>query len=156
MSRPTIRLRSFFLGIWRCVLGALRKARGRVPTDRETIAVAQVDIADLGGALRDHLAGHRDEALEPRFDVLPAEAHARAVTERELPGAARIELDLRQAHADREQTRIGLEVQLRDLRFGARRPDELRQLRRNVPRMPQEQLAARVHETALAPARDGD
>src|SRR5918994_1061112 len=156
MSRPTIRLRSFFLGIWGCTLGALRKARGRVPADRETVAVAQVDVADLGRALRDHLTGHRDEALESRFDVLPAEAHASAVTERELPCAARIELDLRQAHADCEQARIGLEVQLRDLCFGACGPDELRQLRRDVPRMAQEQIAARIHETGLAPARDGD
>src|SRR5688572_4275540 len=135
MSRPTIRLRSFFLDIWRCVLGAVREARGRVPADRETVAVAQVDIADLGGALRDHRTGHPDEALEARFDVLPAEAHTGTVAERELPRAARIELDLRQPHADREQARISLEVQLRDLRFGARGSDELRQLRRNVPRM---------------------
>ncbi len=28
MSRPTIRLRSFFLGIWRSILGAVRKAVG--------------------------------------------------------------------------------------------------------------------------------
>src|SRR5688572_6865607 len=155
MSRPTIRLRSFFLDIWRCVLGAVREAGGRVPADRETVAVAQVDVADLGGALRDHRTGHPDEALEARFDVLPAEAHTGTVAERELPRAARIELDLRQPHADREQARISLEVQLRDLRFGARGSDELRQLRRNVPRMAQEQLTARIHESGLAPARDG-
>src|SRR6185503_11090985 len=53
-------------------------------------------------------------------------------------------------------SRISLEIELRDLRFGAGWADELRQLRRNVPRVRQEQLAARVHQTILAPARDCD
>src|SRR5262245_44566850 len=145
MSRPTIRLRSFFLGIWRCILGAVREARGRVPADREPVAVAQVDVTDLAGARRDDRARDRDEAFEARIDVLPAESHARAVAERELPCAARVELDLREAHADREQSRIGFQIELRDLRLGARGADQLRQLRRNVPCVRQEQLAARVH-----------
>src|SRR5690242_15390227 len=83
MSRPTIRLRSFFLGIWRCILCAVRDAGGRVPADRETVAVAQVDVTDLGGALSDHRAGDCDEALQARLHVLTTQAHARAVAERQ-------------------------------------------------------------------------
>src|SRR6185503_2543431 len=156
MSRPTIRFRTFFLSIWFCILCVVCDAGRRVPTDRETVAVTQVDVAHVRAARRDHRAGDRDEALEPRRDVLPAETHARTVAERQLPRAAGIELDLRQAHADSEQSRISLEIELRDLRFGAGWADELRQLRRNVPRVRQEQLAARVHQTILAPARDCD
>src|SRR5262245_10366463 len=153
MSRPTIRLRSFFLGIWRSILGAVREARGRVPADREPVAVAQIDVIDLAGARRDDRARDGDEALEALLDVLPAKAHVRAVAECQLPCTARIELDLGQAHADGQQSRISLQVQLCDLRLGARRPDQLRQLRRDVPRVRQEQLAARIHQAVLAPAR---
>src|SRR5687768_7621781 len=72
MSRPTIRLRSFFLGIWRCILGTVREARRRVPADREPVAVAQVDVADFGGARCNHRARDGDEALQPCGHVLPA------------------------------------------------------------------------------------
>src|SRR4030095_7218765 len=129
MSRPTIKFRTFFLSTWFGILCVMGDAGRRVPTDRETVAVAQVDVAHVRTARRDHRAGDRDEALEPRRDVLPAEAHTRTVAERELPRAARIELDLRQAHADSKQPRISLQIQLCDFRLGASRPDELRQLR---------------------------
>src|SRR4029079_18818452 len=132
MSRPTIRFRTFFLSIWFCILCVVRDAGRRVPTDRETVAVAQVDVAPVRCARRARGAAERDNALEPRRNVLPAESHTRTTAERELPRAARIELDLREAHADGEQPRIRFQIQLCDLRFGARRPDELRQLRRNV------------------------
>src|SRR5512138_425382 len=133
MSRPTIKFRTFFLIIWFCILCVMSDAGRRVPTDRETVAVTQVDVAHVRGARRDDRAGDGDEALESRGDVLPAKAHARTVAERELPCAARVELDLRQAHADREQARVSFQVELRDLRLGPRRADQLRQLRRNVP-----------------------
>src|ERR1044071_1780929 len=106
MSRPTIKLRTFFLSIWFCILCVMSDAGRRVPTDRETVAVAQVDVAHVGASRCDHRAGDRDEAFEPGRDVLPAEAHACTVAERELPRAACIELDLRQAHADGQQSRI--------------------------------------------------
>ena len=54
----------------------MRDAGRRVPTDRETVAVAQVDVAHVRAARRDHRAGDRNEALEPCRDVLPAEADA--------------------------------------------------------------------------------
>src|SRR5512138_625790 len=117
MSRPTMRFRTFFLSIWVWVLCVVRDAGRRVPTNRETVAVAQVDVAHVRAARRDHRAGDRDEALESRRHVLPAEAHERTGAERELPRAACIELDLRQAHADSKQPRISLQVQLRDLRL---------------------------------------
>src|SRR4030095_6904792 len=146
MSRPTIRFRTFFLSTWFGILCVVCDAGRRVPTDRETVAVAQVDVAHVRAARRDHGAGDRDEALESRRTVLPAEAYACVVVaDSELPRAACIELDLRQPHADSEQPRISFQIQLRDLRLGARWPDQLRQLRRNVSRMRQEQFAARVH-----------
>src|SRR5688500_2425710 len=103
MSRPTIRFRTFFLSIWFCILCVMRDAGRRVPTDREAVAIAQVDVAHVRTARSDDRAGNCDEALEARRDVLPAEAHACAVAESELPRTTRIELDLRQAHAHREQ-----------------------------------------------------
>src|SRR5262245_14042482 len=135
MSRPTIRLRSFFLGIWRNVLGVVRDARGFVPTDRKTVAVAEIDIVHRAGPRRgDERACHLEEALEARVHILPSEAHLDAVAEREAPRTARIELDTGQAHADGGEARERLEIKRRDFFFRPVGPDQLRQFRRHVAR----------------------
>src|SRR5262245_45662608 len=75
MSSPTIRLRSFFLGIGRYILSAVSDAGGHGPAHGKTVAVAQVDVAHFTAARDDQRARDANEAFEARVHLLPAEAH---------------------------------------------------------------------------------
>src|SRR5271166_1085466 len=103
MSSPTIKLRSERLAIQfpgapggrrggRC--RRTRRARG-APPDRESVGIAHVDVVDVGLAMRDHLRGRVQEAIEPRIDVAPPEPHRDPAHEIDLPGAALIEPERR-------------------------------------------------------------
>jgi len=80
--------------------GTLRKMTAALPAHGETIAVAQIDVGHVRGALTHELRGHQHEALEARIDLLPAQAHLHAVVEREIPGTTRIEIERGEAQAD--------------------------------------------------------
>ena len=66
-----------------------------------------------------------------------------------------IEPDRGQAHAGFDELALRGEIAPRDLGFRAARAGQPRQLRRNVPRLGDEQLAARVEQAVRAPARRG-
>src|SRR5687768_17840806 len=83
MSRPTIRLRSFFLGIRASILGVARDASGNVPTDRETVAVTKIDVMHFSTARSDYGARDSDESFQPRGHILTTEPHDHAVAERQ-------------------------------------------------------------------------
>src|SRR5262249_15581876 len=71
ISRPTIRLRSFFLGIGQSILSVVRDARGRrIPADRETVAVTQVDVVHRVAARRNHRAGDTQKSFQAAVHVL--------------------------------------------------------------------------------------
>src|SRR3984885_5946365 len=152
MSSPTIRLRSLRLSIVAAVVGTVM-AGAAAPADGETVGVAHVHVGDVLGALRDELQRGVHELLEALVDLPPSQAHRDAVGEIELPGAAGIEPHRGEAHARLHEPSLGGEIALRHQRFLAVRTRQLRQLRRHVPLIGGEQLAARVEQPALAPAR---
>src|SRR5271165_185177 len=94
ISRPTIKFRSERLAIE--FPGPLGRRRGRsprrarcarrTPPDREAVGVAHVDVIDVGLAMRDHLRGRAQEAIDPRIDVAPPEAHRHAADQIDFPG----------------------------------------------------------------------
>src|ERR1039457_4935989 len=106
MSSPTMTSRSAFLAI--AVSLVLRRRRGEsqvaggatLPADRKTVAVAHIHVGDVGGALAHQLRCRQHEALKALIDLLPAQPHRDAVVERQVPGAARIELERGGPHAD--------------------------------------------------------
>src|SRR5262245_59998682 len=162
MSSPTIRLRSVRLAIEAgisvrrvCRAGGPHGLRPAVPppADRESVRVAHVDVADLGRAARDHLHAELHEAVHALVDLAAPEAHGDAGRKVELPGAARIEPERGDLEAELAEAVLHREVALRDLPLGARRPVQPRQLRRRMPDTRREQLAARVEEAVVAPAR---
>src|SRR5579872_4950956 len=152
MSRPMIRLLSSRLGIARLLVALRAACRAAAPTDREPARIAHVHVGDVGRALRDdlHRGGH--ERLEALIDLLAAQAHRDAVVEIELPGAARIEAQGREAHAALGETAVHRQIAQRDGHLAPIRSGELRQLERNVPRLAREQLASGIEKTAVAPA----
>src|SRR5688572_15007714 len=121
MSRPTIRFRSFFLGIRASILGVAGDASGNIPTDRETVAVTQIHVSHFSRARGHHGARDTDESFQARRHILTTESHDHAVPERQLPRAARVELDSRELHAHAEQARICFQIKFRHLAFGAHR-----------------------------------
>src|SRR5450432_694711 len=134
MSRPTITLRSIRLGIRgftvRC--GPGRESCGTVPpANGEAVGVAHVDVGDVGGACRHQAQRHVGEAREALVDLPPAHAHADAVVEGQVPGAARIEMYGGQAHAGLDQLALDGEISRRDQRLGALRAGQQRQFGRN-------------------------
>src|SRR5512145_220017 len=82
MSRPTIRLRSDRLGIVVTSPAA--------PPERETIAVAKVDVGQLAGPRVDDGRRGAQEALHALLRQLAAEPQLDAVAELHAPRAARI------------------------------------------------------------------
>src|SRR6185503_8863658 len=162
MSSPTIRLRSVRLAIEAgisvrrsCRAGGPHGLRLAVapPADREAVRVAHVDVADLGRAARDHLHAELHEAVHALVHLAAAEAHRHAGREFELPGAARVEAERGDLEAELAEAVLHREVTLRDLPLGSLRAVEPRQLRRGVAHAGREQLAARVEEPVVAPAR---
>src|SRR5688572_19002582 len=161
MSRPTIRLRSERLAI--AAGNSLVLAReGRqpafrplvaAPADREAVRVAHVDVTDLGCAAGDHLGAELHEAVHALVHLPAAEAHRHAGREVQLPGAARVEPERRHRQAELVEPVLDRQEALRDGLVRARRPLEPRQLRRRMPHALREQLAARVEQPILAPAR---
>src|SRR6516162_3684825 len=151
MSSPTMRLRSARLSI---VTAVLPRAAGGVaaPADGEPVGVPHIHVGDVLAALRDQLQRGVHEFLEALIDLASSQAHRDAVGEIELPGAARIEPQRRQAQPRLQQASRRGEVALRHHRLLARGPGELRELRRDVPLVGVEQLAAGVEKPALAPA----
>src|SRR5689334_14678337 len=154
MSSPTMRLRSARLSI---VTAVLPRAAGGVaaPADGETVRVPHIHVGNVLTALRDELQCGVHEFLEALIDLPSSQAHRDAVGEIDLPGAARIEPHGAQAQACLQQASFGREVALRHQGLLARGPGELRELRRNVALIGVEQLAARVEQSPLAPARRG-
>src|SRR5687767_9202356 len=142
MSRPTIRFRSFFLGIRASILGVASDASGNVPTDRKAVAVTQIYVTHFSSARGHNGARDTDESFQARGHLLTTESHDHAVPERQLPCATRVELDSRQLHTHAEQARICFQIQFGNLNFGARRADELRQFRWNVRGIVEKQLTA--------------
>src|SRR5215469_2427540 len=154
MSSPTMRLRSARLSI---VTARLPRANGRIdaPADGKPVRVPHVHVGNVLAALRDQLQRGADEFLEALIDLTPPEPHGDAVGEVDLPGAACIEPQRGEAQSGLEEPPLDGEVALRDCRLLPFRATELRQLRRNVPLVGVEQLAAGVDEAVLAPARRG-
>src|SRR5215469_1320621 len=152
ISRPTIRLRSARLSI-ATTLDTFAVRAVAAPADGEPVRVTHVHVGNVLTALRDQLQRGAHEFLEALIDLASPQAHGDAVGEIELPRAARIEAHRRQALPGLHEAPLGGEIALRDDRLLARRSFELRELRRDVPLVGGEQLAACVEETALAPAR---
>src|SRR5690606_39392891 len=98
----------------------------RVPATRKTVAVAKLHVADLAAARRNELRVDLNEPLQSCRHILPPETYLHTVRHRERPGTAGIELHACEPQPHREQARIGVQVELRHLRLGARRTDELR------------------------------
>src|SRR5688500_1453499 len=111
MSRPTIRFRSFFLGIRASILGVASDASGNVPTNGEPVAVTQIDVIHFSCTRGHDRTRDSDESFQPRRYVLATEPHDHVVAERQLPCAASIELDSRQLHAHTEQARICFQIE---------------------------------------------
>ena len=72
-------------------------SRAALPSHREAVAIAHVNVCDVRGALAYQLRGREHEALEALIDLLAAQAHPHAVVEREAHSAARIEFQRREA-----------------------------------------------------------
>src|SRR5579862_8678312 len=96
MSRPTMRFLSARLSIVGSVFG--RRAGGTAaPADRKTVGVPHVHVGNVLAALRDELQRRAHEFLEALIHLAAPEAHRHPVGEVELPGAARIEAQRREA-----------------------------------------------------------
>src|SRR5580693_833208 len=84
MSRPTITSLSTLLA--NAVRSWGRRGLSRMaaafPAHCKAVAVTQIDVGDVGGALIDQLRGDQHEALQTRIDLLPPETHLHAVVER--------------------------------------------------------------------------
>src|SRR5512137_12004 len=156
MSRPTIRLRSDFLGIGcRILLRGDGDCGTRVPADAESIGVAHVHVLDLREPLGHQRAREVDESFETVGDGLSPQLHDHAVRQLDLPCAALVE-----PHAGEAQARLGkeplrVEIELGDDALAALWPLQQRQLRRHVAGVADEELAARVEQPGFVPARRG-
>src|SRR5579862_712005 len=117
MSSPTIRFRSERLSIAVTFPADGMGGRGAAPTDGKTICVTHVDVGDFLAALSDELQRGAHELLEALVHLAATQAHRDSVRQVELPGAARIEPQRRQAQARLRQTAGGGEVALRHLRL---------------------------------------
>src|SRR3984957_12785200 len=152
ISRPTMRLRSVRLSI--VILTPPGAARRRAaPAYGKTVGVTHVHVRDVLTALAHELQRRTHESFEAFIHLVAPEAHTHPVGELELPGTAGVEAHRRKPQARLHEPPLRGEVALRHHGFLALRPLELRELGRNVPLLRVEQLAARVKETALAPAR---
>src|SRR5271170_2387169 len=155
-SRPTIKRRSERLATGSACFGfgGAGQPRGAVaPADRKAIGVAHVHVGDIHRPLDDQPQRHGREALEALIDLPAAEAHANAVIQQQLPGAARIEVHRHQAHAGLGDPAVGREIARHHLGLRAGRARQLRQLRRHEARLADERLAAGVDQIGLVPAR---
>src|ERR1700727_1092160 len=85
ISRPTTMSRSVFLANavrsfmrrWR--RSALREMTTALPAHGKPIAVAQIDVGHVRGALTYELGRHQHESFEARVDLLAAQTHLHAV-----------------------------------------------------------------------------
>src|SRR5580692_6957885 len=154
MSRPTMRFRSVRLSIVIPVTGCAVRGRA-APADGKTVGVPHVHVRDVLTSLADELQRGTHEAFEPFIHLVAPEPHAHPVGELELPGAAGIQTHRREPQARLHQAPLRREVTLRHHGFLAFRPLQLRQLRGDVPLIGVEELATRVEEPTLAPARRG-
>src|SRR5258706_1840854 len=145
MSRATMR----FLFSFGIALPLPRHARG------ETVRIAQVDVLEARRPLALRRGEDRDEALEPteRRLLVTSEHQVHAAVEPQLPGVARREHHLVGARAERRERLRKAGVTARHLRLGAARADEERH---NLFAFSWESLAVRVHQAAVAPARERD
>ena len=73
----------------------------------------------------------------------------------QFPGAALVEADAGETQAGLEQAALRLDVELRDVGLAAVGAFEQRQFRRHVTRVADEELAARVEQARVVPARRG-
>src|SRR5690349_3368842 len=101
----------------RLLVAQLRHAHG------EAVGVAQVHVVDAALQASDGAVVQCDEARKARFDVLAAEFQRKSVVQLDLPGAARIHLDLHRRLADRSQAALEVAVLDGDLPRGAFGPD---------------------------------
>src|SRR5580704_386415 len=155
MSRPTIRFRSERLSIAATLTAPGVAGAAAAPADGKTVCVTHVDVGDFLAALGDELQRGTHEFLESLVHLAASETHGDAVGEIELPGAARIEPQRRHAQTRLRQASGGGEVALRYGRLLVDGAGELRELGRNVATVAREQLAARVDQPVVAPARRG-
>src|ERR1700722_19553858 len=106
ISRPTMTCLSDFLAIDAHPIGrgplgrtpGQMAARG-LPAHGKAIAVAHIDVGDVGGALAHELRGDRHEAREARVDLQPSEPDLHAIVEPQAQRATRIERQGNQAQA---------------------------------------------------------
>src|SRR5689334_10229863 len=92
ISSPTISERSLRLAT--CHLSTTRP-----PADGKPARITQIHVDDFRCARGDDARGREHETIETLFDVLAAQPQSYTVVEQQLPGAALIELHLRQTHA---------------------------------------------------------
>src|SRR5258708_890061 len=151
MSSPTIRFWSTRLSIV-AALACGGACGGAAPADGKPVGVTHIHVGDFLAALDDELQRGIHELLESLIHLTPAQAHGDAVRQVEFPGAARIEAQRAEALARLGEAAVGGEIALRHERLLARRARELRELRRHVPLVGVEELAADVEEPPLAPA----
>src|SRR5665213_2767119 len=141
MSRPTMTSLSDFLAmqvrLWR------RRAPGQVsgtalPAHGEAIAVAHVDVRDVGSTLAHQLGRHQQETLEACFDLLAPEPHLHAVVERHVQGPARVKRERHQPQTHFGQAPLSGQVPGSDLGFAAGGTGQLRQFGRHEMRVAHE------------------
>src|SRR5690606_27244530 len=145
ISSPTIRGRSLRF--------ATRGSFGRAPAHGKAVGIAQVHIVDFTRTRRDHARTGLHEAVEALINLFAAQPQRHAVVQRQLPGAALIQRQARQAHAGFDQAWIRGQIACGHgllLTLGAR---QHRQLRRNVAGVVHEHLAAHIEQALFAPAR---
>src|SRR6185437_6943132 len=121
------------------------------PTDCEPVGVPHVHVLNVIAALGHQLQRRRHEFLEPLIELAAAEPHRHPVRQIEFPRAARVQPHRRHAQPRLQQPALHGQVLLRDHRFLAVRPGQLRQLRRNVPLRCCEQLATTIEQPVGAP-----
>src|SRR5579872_2682144 len=154
MSRPTMRFLSDRLSIpTTAFFGAVCRAP---PADRESVGVPHVHVRDIAAALSHEPQSRIDEFVEPFVDLPPPQPHGDAVGQIEFPCAARIQPHRRQTQTGLDEPTLRSQIPLRDHRLLALRPRESCQLGWHVALVLREQLATRIQQTAIAPARRGD
>src|SRR5580658_2509368 len=97
ISNPMIKLRSVRLDIAGVVLVLGSARAGAAPANGEAVGVTHVDIGDIRGALRHDPGGGGDKGIEALIELLPAQANGHTVVQVQLPGAARIKTQRRNA-----------------------------------------------------------
>src|SRR6185312_9268905 len=123
MSRPTMRFLSERLSIAATVTARFPVRRIIVavgitpPADCKTVCITHVYVSNIVAALSHDLHGGGYEFVEPFIELAAPEPHGHTVGQVELPGAAVIEPQRRQAQSRLLQPSLGCQVTLRNCRF---------------------------------------